>query len=982
MPVISSQSVGFYSSLEKITLNGDNSTFTIPNISINNVNDFKSGKIVLENTTFDPLTPSNQLTSFPSYVNNTNYYFHVVADTDERYGLVKVSNNVNETQGRRIGGFYVNNSGDISDTWDLKSIGLQDGNSVDRLLEYDQVIGTQNQVDAGFADAILANIDTTNSKIKILAGSYTLAANLSLSAVIIDGEEATIDLNSQQLTFNGTCQIILGITNTAANSIQISNTNNDIRLLDKGSVDESHIVINSENNEVDLVGTFRKTNDLRFNTLSKGTNFNVDVNGALEINTISTDPITIDGSTLGADSLSVYLRNAGAGGSGLTYSRNSNNQYWVTGIQNNGNNFLIKPAENVESAGAGLLTINPAGRILIGNETDNSSDTFQVNGTSLLDGNTYIDGTLTVTGDVTFTGNTLQVNVEEVNDEDNMIILNANEAGSGITAGIAGLEFDRGTLTNYRIMFQESSDTMRIGEIGTTQAIATREDTPTNEAIAFWNNTNNQFSTSANLTFPSNILTTTNMSVTSLTPNRLVSTNAANNFVSTTAANIVNGTTNQIVATDDNDGTITLSLANDLDLKQATFKPDTNVAQIKLEQDTTTDGWNLFANSAGGHLDINRVTASPGTGDINLNPGDMINLNGDVTINTVSNGGFFVETTGATSTIFRNDVAGITEHLIISTSNQTTANVSMSFRRSTTFYSIGQKSNGFFGINREGSVANGSLDIALSTAGRTLIGTENDNGIGQLQVDGRLDATSLVVTASGSTNAEFITPTDTTNSSRVHVTNPNAGGAAFSMRNSNSQWCTGIVNNGTAFQIKNTLNIEDPGTPFANFIIGNRVQLGNISGDNGNTVEAHGSFYVTGGTTLNGTLHVNGLTQASFASTVRYNTGTNEITYDTSSIRYKTNLSNQVDTKFLYDIGVKTYNRYVIEKGKITKQIDPRVEVGIIAEELNVLNENLVYRNKKNEIEGYSKEDLVPYLIKALQEQKKEIDELKQLINQ
>ena len=71
----------------------------------------------------------------------------------------------------------------------------------------------------------------------------------------------------------------------------------------------------------------------------------------------------------------------------------------------------------------------------------------------------------------------------------------AGEAGAGVTAGKSGIEIDRGTAANYQFIFNETQDNFRVGEIGSLQAVATREDTPTDGTIPFWDAGNVRLST-------------------------------------------------------------------------------------------------------------------------------------------------------------------------------------------------------------------------------------------------------------------------------------------------------------------------------------------------------------------------------------------------------------------------------------------------------------------------------------------------------
>lgn len=111
------------------------------------------------------------------------------------------------------------------------------------------------------------------------------------------------------------------------------------------------------------------------------------------------------------------------------------------------------------------------------------------------DSGTTIYDKLVVSGDLFVDGTAFVVNKQEITTSDNIITLNDGEAGAGVTSGYAGLEIDRGSLTNYEIVFEESSDTFRVGESGSLQRVALIEDSPTDLYIPFWDSTANQLVT-------------------------------------------------------------------------------------------------------------------------------------------------------------------------------------------------------------------------------------------------------------------------------------------------------------------------------------------------------------------------------------------------------------------------------------------------------------------------------------------------------
>jgi len=120
---------------------------------------------------------------------------------------------------------------------------------------------------------------------------------------------------------------------------------------------------------------------------------------------------------------------------------------------------------------------------------------------NILNNNIDINGIKTFTNDVIINGDLFVngsqtiVNSTTVSTCDNVLFLNAGEPGAGVTNISAGLLVDRGSLTNYAIIFDELSDGFKIGEVNDLQMVATREDSPLNGGVAIWNHTEYRFDT-------------------------------------------------------------------------------------------------------------------------------------------------------------------------------------------------------------------------------------------------------------------------------------------------------------------------------------------------------------------------------------------------------------------------------------------------------------------------------------------------------
>lgn len=104
-----------------------------------------------------------------------------------------------------------------------------------------------------------------------------------------------------------------------------------------------------------------------------------------------------------------------------------------------------------------------------------------------------------VRGDAIFEGSTFTTQAQTVNIEDNFVTLNSAVAGTPSLN--AGINVRRGTALSAQIMWDETFDIWRVGLTDAPQAIATRQDNPTVDGIAVWNNAARRFDTSSALRF-------------------------------------------------------------------------------------------------------------------------------------------------------------------------------------------------------------------------------------------------------------------------------------------------------------------------------------------------------------------------------------------------------------------------------------------------------------------------------------------------
>lgn len=123
---------------------------------------------------------------------------------------------------------------------------------------------------------------------------------------------------------------------------------------------------------------------------------------------------------------------------------------------------------------------------------------LQLTGNATIEGNLYVEGNTTI----------LNTNVIEF--EDNIILLNRNETAAGVTLNQSGIEINRGSLENYRMIFNEQDDTFKIGFISNLQPVATREDSPLQNGIMMWNNSTKRIESKNTISIDIKLISTTN----------------------------------------------------------------------------------------------------------------------------------------------------------------------------------------------------------------------------------------------------------------------------------------------------------------------------------------------------------------------------------------------------------------------------------------------------------------------------------------
>lgn len=132
-----------------------------------------------------------------------------------------------------------------------------------------------------------------------------------------------------------------------------------------------------------------------------------------------------------------------------------------------------------------------------GNKIKHESDAISVRNAADTDYVNFIAKNATFKGDLLVEGQSFVTEAETVEIKDNLLLLNKGEVGAGVTKGIAGLEIDRGTEPNYQIIFDESDNRFKAGEIGDTQCLALRDgdDSMTGGMFTSWDSTTKRLKT-------------------------------------------------------------------------------------------------------------------------------------------------------------------------------------------------------------------------------------------------------------------------------------------------------------------------------------------------------------------------------------------------------------------------------------------------------------------------------------------------------
>lgn len=103
-------------------------------------------------------------------------------------------------------------------------------------------------------------------------------------------------------------------------------------------------------------------------------------------------------------------------------------------------------------------------------------DYVHTTGDEQIAGNKTFNNNVVIEGNLAVQGTTTAIETVDLVITDNVIVLNKDETGAGVTLGTAGIEIERGTEANAQLLFNEASDRFEAGLVGDLSNIVLQKD--------------------------------------------------------------------------------------------------------------------------------------------------------------------------------------------------------------------------------------------------------------------------------------------------------------------------------------------------------------------------------------------------------------------------------------------------------------------------------------------------------------------------
>jgi hypothetical protein len=364
------------------------------------------------------------------------------------------------------------------------------------------------------------------------------------TGIIVTGITNVGPLSNNQyklVTENTIYNALLGTILSNLSGVTITNPLQDDILVYSGgtwvnasspNLDEYYTKIDADYRFVNVTGD-TMTGDLTVpniivNALLKTTNTNISSNLVVTGTSTYYNDLTINGNIVitgtvdGIDISNIYS-------SFTSHTGNTSNPHHTT-LANLSGNTIITPTTNDILIFSGNTWLNvPITTVTTNSYTIQQSDNLFVHKTGdtmtgplVINSSLTVNGYTTIIGDLYVSGTTTTINSTNVSIKDNIITINSGETNTGVTLLTAGIKIDRGAGTPYYFVFDELSDTFRVGlsdaieyssivTSGDTHALAARQDNPNASGITFWDNNHKYLITNPNITIVGNDIVTSGL---------------------------------------------------------------------------------------------------------------------------------------------------------------------------------------------------------------------------------------------------------------------------------------------------------------------------------------------------------------------------------------------------------------------------------------------------------------------------------------
>jgi hypothetical protein len=126
-------------------------------------------------------------------------------------------------------------------------------------------------------------------------------------------------------------------------------------------------------------------------------------------------------------------------------------------------------------------------------EVSTSGDS--VTGDRIFEGDVTVDGTLTINGDIIQNGDAYETHAEKIYTRKDLIITRDKAISALAPGAYTGIQAKKYDGTNDGQLVFDRDGIARVGDVGALQPLATREESPNDFSIPYWNDSQNRFET-------------------------------------------------------------------------------------------------------------------------------------------------------------------------------------------------------------------------------------------------------------------------------------------------------------------------------------------------------------------------------------------------------------------------------------------------------------------------------------------------------